>query len=168
MLTKTTRTEIKQYTNTDWEVLTGKVPILYRKGTKTTNASRWLREYKKKKPSRYTSLSYVLANTQYVGLLRYASSSVLYQARLSGYKNYYRTNAWKAVKQLVFARDNHCCRICGNDQLSEAHHVRYLWFGAEEAYLWTVSTLCKRCHLLFHRLYRYDPRLDCYARGKRK
>ena len=60
------------------------------------------------------------------------------------YGNYLNSPEWKKRRTRILIRDGYQCRICGNANELQIHHVRYDNIGAEKAL--DLTTLCERCH----------------------
>ena len=58
---------------------------------------------------------------------------------------------WARVRRAAFDRDGWRCRKCSKPGRLEAHHVTPLHEGGEPYDLANVETLCRRCHIAFHR-----------------
>jgi 5-methylcytosine-specific restriction endonuclease McrA len=66
-------------------------------------------------------------------------------------KKYYRSPEWEVVRRAVFERDGFRCVLC-NRPVVDPHHRSYRHFGeGGPAEIADVHSLCKRCHLVFHR-----------------
>jgi hypothetical protein len=61
------------------------------------------------------------------------------------YPEYLRSELWKYIRQKVLDRDNHKCRICG-EQASEIHHVRYTYEVLMGKRLKLMYSICRDCH----------------------
>ena len=67
------------------------------------------------------------------------------------YQEYLKTDYWKEVSLLVKTRDEFRCRVCNSAKLLEVHHRCYRHKGEEKDHLNDLTTLCKKCHSLYHR-----------------
>jgi hypothetical protein len=68
------------------------------------------------------------------------------------YHDHIKTDYWKEVAESVKARDGYRCRVCNRDRPLEAHHRTYKNLGCEKEHLDDITTLCHRCHTLFHEI----------------
>jgi hypothetical protein len=66
------------------------------------------------------------------------------------YNDYLKTDYWKAVSDAVKKRDGYRCRICNSQHDLSAHHRTYDHRGREMDFLDDLTTLCRRCHGIFH------------------
>jgi 5-methylcytosine-specific restriction endonuclease McrA len=57
------------------------------------------------------------------------------------------TRRWRRIREQVLARDGHACRLCGETQALEVHHLDGDW--ANNA-LSNLVTLCEACHEELH------------------
>ncbi len=75
------------------------------------------------------------------------------------YAEYLRTPHWRFLSDAVKRRDGYRCLLCNDDSATlNAHHRTYATRGEE--LLDHLTTLCERCHTLFHeRIERPRPAL---------
>jgi hypothetical protein len=74
------------------------------------------------------------------------------------YKNYIKTDKWKAKRQIRLILDNYTCQYCGSNLLPDPHgkdiahihHLNYRHLGYEDVENDLVS-LCADCHMELHR-----------------
>jgi hypothetical protein len=66
------------------------------------------------------------------------------------YQAYLKTDYWKEVSAAVKARDGFRCRVCNSPESLEVHHRCYRHKGAEKEHLNDLTTLCRKCHGLYH------------------
>jgi len=66
------------------------------------------------------------------------------------YSDYLQTDYWKAVTDAVKKRDGYRCRLCNSQHDLCAHHRDYSHRGKELEFLDDLTTLCRRCHEIFH------------------
>jgi hypothetical protein len=66
------------------------------------------------------------------------------------YAEYLTTDYWKAVSDAVKKRDGYRCRLCNSQHDLCAHHRTYDHRGKEMDFLGDLTTLCRRCHEIFH------------------
>lgn len=64
---------------------------------------------------------------------------------------------WAATRRAAFKRDGWRCRQCGRPGRLECHHIRALADGGARYALDNVETLCRGCHVAFHRSERRKP-----------
>ena len=55
---------------------------------------------------------------------------------------------WQSKRQLVLARDNHQCVVCGSTHNLNIHHIDYSNLGDE--HLSELTVLCQLCHSSLH------------------
>ena len=74
-----------------------------------------------------------------------------YQARrrefFERYDEYLRSDAWKAKRARVLARDKRICQGCG-DTATQVHHLTYARVGDE--LLLDLTSVCGDCHARLH------------------
>lgn len=71
------------------------------------------------------------------------------------YTEYRMTDWWRDLRQRTLSRDNHRCRVCNGTTRLQAHHRYYRgWFQERDE---DMTTLCKRCHSLFHGIMPEEP-----------
>jgi len=62
--------------------------------------------------------------------------------------NDYNREVQPELRQLVFARDNYTCQICGSKENLHCHHYRGIWQDQlESADIDNCVTLCRNCHI---------------------
>ena len=68
-------------------------------------------------------------------------------------RNHYRLNKrqWSVVRRRAFERDHYRCTSCGLPSRLEAHHEPPLRAGADPYDLTGIKTLCRKCHIEWHR-----------------
>lgn len=92
------------------------------------------------------------------------------------YTKYIASKEFKAIKDLVFKRDNYTCCACGwnineynesqksNKRTLQCHHKDYSILYDEINHLDSMSTLCSVCHRAIHaapsNIYRFKKSLD--------
>lgn len=92
---------------------------------------------------------------------KYCSMECYAQSMKKDYTDDY--NKWRKIQESrqeykewrieVFGRDNYTCRICGNEEKLECHHIipmRKLWDEENTEFVTDVNngiTLCKDCHM---------------------
>lgn len=83
------------------------------------------------------------------------------------YKQYLQSDKWKGLRQKVLDRDNHKCRICGNTNGLDVHHITgQNRFNESPA---DLMTLCRKCHDIIHTYFRQkDTQEHHYALEKYK
>jgi 5-methylcytosine-specific restriction endonuclease McrA len=67
--------------------------------------------------------------------------------RRQAYLDYLASDAWKAIRRRVLARDKWTCQDC-NARAGDVHHETYDRFGHEE--LDDLASLCRSCHDVRH------------------
>lgn len=67
------------------------------------------------------------------------------------YADYLKTDYWIAVSDAVKKRDGYKCRVCNSPHDLQAHHRDYSHRGNELNHLSDLTTLCRRCHEIFHK-----------------
>ena len=62
-----------------------------------------------------------------------------------------RTQAWRAVRLKVFARDGFTCRVCkdGRKSVYDAHHLLARSLGGRDV-IGNLLTVCRDCHADIH------------------
>lgn len=77
--------------------------------------------------------------------------SELYQRaeafRKTDYTAYLKSDHWVSTRTMIFERDNHICRMCG-ERAEEVHHITYKNRGHE--YEFELVSLCSKCHREYH------------------
>lgn len=61
---------------------------------------------------------------------------------------YLRTPRWQTLREEVFRRDGHRCRVCDTTESLQCHHNTYDRLGAE--HMTDLETLCATCHANHH------------------
>ena len=64
------------------------------------------------------------------------------------YVTYMASPEWKALREKVYARDNHRCCRCGSQEKLQVHHLTYVRLGRER--MGDLITLCGSCHRKEH------------------
>lgn len=67
------------------------------------------------------------------------------------YYAYLNGPVWKAIRARRLKLDGFKCRKCGSVEVLQVHHRTYLNWGGQEK-MEDLITLCKKCHMLLHRL----------------
>ena len=87
------------------------------------------------------------------------------------YELYLQSPEFDKIRQAVFARDNHKCVVCGNNENIQPHHLTYRNVYNEQ--LADLITLCRTCHATYHAIqkradYLEDKyyRMDCEMQKK--
>lgn len=88
--------------------------------------------------------------------LRKRRKDIEWDKKLYQLNEYRVSDAWRAMCQRIKDRDGHECRVCGNMQELEVHHMTYANLYNEP--LHHLITLCHSCHHAIH----YDDK------GKRR
>jgi len=70
--------------------------------------------------------------------------------RIDNYKDYLRSDWWRATRWKRMAIDGFCCVICKSKKRLNVHHISYLNLGREDI-LKDLVTLCEKCHALEHK-----------------
>jgi hypothetical protein len=91
------------------------------------------------------NLDYPLENKEPIG-------SALQQK--SSYSDWLNTDEWRDIATRAYARDGFRCRICNSPDNLHAHHRTYAHRGNELHHLEDLTTLCGRCHKLYHHIKR--------------
>ena len=66
---------------------------------------------------------------------------------MNSYQEQLKSLPWKRKSELIKARDNYRCCICGRKSGLEVHHLDYIHGKlAHEYYDEMLVTLCPRCH----------------------
>lgn len=71
------------------------------------------------------------------------------------YKNYMRSDEWKAKREERLEVDNYSCAMCGRDLSRcklQVHHITYKNLGNEQ--LNDLVTVCGSCHKKLHNYYK--------------
>lgn len=66
---------------------------------------------------------------------------------------------WAGIRELVLARDNHKCQVCG-DPATVVHHETPISKGGAEYDQDNCISLCDDCHKNKHKKRMYEPRAD--------
>lgn len=66
------------------------------------------------------------------------------------YRNYIRSEKWKAKSRACVARAGGVCERCGGVNRLQSHHITYAHLGNERP--WELECLCRWCHRNRHRL----------------
>jgi 5-methylcytosine-specific restriction endonuclease McrA len=66
------------------------------------------------------------------------------------YPEFLKSDYWFMVRDLVKARDNHTCVVCGSKKWLDVHHKTYKHHFAEHKHLEILVTLCRKCHKAEH------------------
>ena len=66
----------------------------------------------------------------------------------SEYELYLESPEFDELRKAVLNRDNYKCKICGNTEILQIHHLTYLHVYHEK--LEDLVCLCKRCHSTYH------------------
>ena len=61
---------------------------------------------------------------------------------------FYKTTAWKKLKNQALDRDNHCCVNCKSKDNLQVHHINYRQISNK---LSDLITLCLDCHQKYHK-----------------
>lgn len=69
----------------------------------------------------------------------------------SSYSDYLLSDYWKNLSKEVKERDWNRCVLCNRSDNLQAHHRSYKYKNTREKEILDVHTLCKDCHLLFHK-----------------
>lgn len=69
----------------------------------------------------------------------------------SSYSDYLLSDYWKDLSKEVKERDWNRCVLCNRSDNLQAHHRSYKYKNTREKEILDVHTLCKDCHLLFHK-----------------
>jgi len=68
------------------------------------------------------------------------------------YAEFLKTKYWMYVKNKVLIRDNGACTKCGSSEHLQVHHKTYLHHFAEHKNLHELTTLCRDCHKIEHKI----------------
>lgn len=63
-------------------------------------------------------------------------------------ERYLSTPEWKKLREVVIEREGGICEVCGEQPITEIHHIHYDRLGAER--LGDLMGLCSECHGLIH------------------
>lgn len=67
------------------------------------------------------------------------------------YKEYLRTDSWRALRKQVFKRDKHRCVRCGYiGNKKQAHHTHYEGIYELKFSIDQLETVCVDCHTKIH------------------
>ena len=70
-----------------------------------------------------------------------------------GYKKATSREVQPELRQMVLARDEYICQICGSDKSLHCHHYEGIKLNPiESADVDACITLCKKCHIKVHKL----------------
>jgi 5-methylcytosine-specific restriction endonuclease McrA len=72
--------------------------------------------------------------------------------RKMSYRQFLKSRYWVYVRQLVLARDNNTCTVCGGKKHLQIHHLNYDHHLTEHKHLEDLVTLCHSCHKSSHEL----------------
>lgn len=65
--------------------------------------------------------------------------------------NILRKVDWNTIRKIVYARENHRCKICGKGKVSlNAHEVWEYDYKGEFQRLKDIVALCRNCHMYHH------------------
>lgn len=67
------------------------------------------------------------------------------------YYAYLNDPVWKAVRVKRLKLDGFKCEKCGSTEVLQVHHRTYQNWGGQEK-MEDLITLCKKCHMLLHKL----------------
>lgn len=81
-------------------------------------------------------------------LEEYSREAYLDWLKKLAYPGYLKTPHWQRVRERTFARAGYRCQVCNSGQQLRAHHRTYERLGEELPE--DTTTLCARCHSLFH------------------
>lgn len=63
----------------------------------------------------------------------------------------YRTHRWKVLREKIYERDNHICRLCGSEENLNAHHLTPYNDRPDLMFVESnIITLCRKCHIQQH------------------
>ncbi len=83
------------------------------------------------------------------------------------YDEYLQSERWKAIKKIVFERDNYICQSCLYEKATEVHHTIGKFRKNEP--LFSLISICSRCHNIITQIergnyekaekikYKFDP-----------
>jgi 5-methylcytosine-specific restriction endonuclease McrA len=77
--------------------------------------------------------------------------------RQRDYIDYLDSPTWRCKRSQALARDGFRCRICNSDKSPTVHHRKYPKILGTEA-VEDLTTLCSRCHDLFHHKVQKKPK----------
>lgn len=87
--------------------------------------------------------------------------------RKEEYHQYLETQEWKDLASKAKDRDGNRCRVCFSSHALVVHHRCYPKELGTEPLDW-LTTLCSKCHKLFHNLHHTDKRRSRKAWRKHK
>ena len=67
----------------------------------------------------------------------------------ANYDEYLASDVWKKKRKEIIDRDGGRCRLCNSDKILHVHHRAYPKIYGEEPNE-DLSTLCRKCHYIFH------------------
>lgn len=76
------------------------------------------------------------------------------------YKDYLKTEHWRAFSRKAKSGRRNKCRICGSTSFLNTHHVKYSKNNKSVLFNETLSdvrTLCNDCHKLWHKILGKTP-----------
>ena len=76
--------------------------------------------------------------------------------RQRDYIEYLESVTWRCKRSLALARDGFRCRICNSEKAVVVHHRKYPKILGTEP-VEDLTTLCSRCHDLFHHKVQKKP-----------
>jgi len=65
------------------------------------------------------------------------------------YKEYLKSDYWLSIREQVYERDNHKCKLCDSGKHICVHHLSYENLYNER--LEDLITLCRKCHYIIHK-----------------
>ena len=79
-------------------------------------------------------------------------NEIVLDIRNMDYKDFLKSDLWKAISGLVKKRASNKCSLCSRNERLEVHHNTYDRHGYEWLY-WEedLICLCHRCHERFHK-----------------
>ena len=67
------------------------------------------------------------------------------------YQEYLKSPHWQALRIKALDRDLYLCRICRSSKKLHVHHRSYKNKGLNGMEIEDLTTLCEKCHNLFHK-----------------
>ena len=69
------------------------------------------------------------------------------------YEEYLKSPQWAGIREQIIYRDGGACRICGEKEKLEVHHIRGKHRFHERNHPEDLITLCDACHQMIHRYF---------------
>jgi hypothetical protein len=130
----------------------GGVPFIVPVKARMPLVQQWWGNYQMRSPTKANKLTAVYVFHWHLRLLFPKERGILiaYPSSLVNLDRevYYTSKRYRALARRVIARDQGRCRLCNTGRPLNVHHRNYSYWGDESPD--ELTTLCEKCHELFH------------------